>query len=337
MALPDFCIAPHEIGDLAPDEPRCAPAEARVQVTRGAHAGRYLVRRLQGVNDWSSVVARLESRHAPLLLVDHSEVLKLPEIEKSLERGSVNRLLYFDASYSLATSGENWAFWLGIYNSERGAANWVTRAGSFVNIRRVNEGARGRCAVNWGVGTPDETIERDIQELLADENSYFAFANRWALIPNREKGRSLMRFARGDVDEFRGWLHALVWSLGECDPTVNWILTLKIGILLDSDEAGYCAEIARASELRSCRGKHRFSACQLKALETIARHFHPHRNLELEELLKLHEIWDGGKRPRALQFGVPVVSAHQRLEARLQLRAFLRDKLTSTELRELLG
>ena len=335
--LPELCLAPHEVGDLAPGEPLCAPADARIRVETGARRGNYLIRRLQGNNGWIPVAIRREAPTSPLIYVHQDERLPDLEIAKKIRQGKIDRLLYFNSDYRLATSRHAWSFWMGIYDDEKGAANWQLRQGGIVNLRHRNEGSPGRFSLYWKFDTPDEEIERDISRMLSDENSHFSFANRWESLGYREKQRSLTQFARGDMNELKSRLSALIWSFDECDPDVEWRWTLRLGMRREHEsDSNYLDEIVCESKLASKSGKYQLSAFQCELLKATLSHLFPRRNAELEDLLKFHNIWQGHGRLSPLPFVIPVATAHERLEARLQLREFLRAQVSPAEFGELM-
>lgn len=336
MSLPDLCLAPHEAGGFAFDEPLCAPAQYRVQVESGPCAGSYLIRCCESSYGGKAIIARRELPTSPLLYIQQYEGSSVEKIAENVEHAHVNRLLFFDSAYRLATSAHSWSFRLTIYSGDKSAIHWIPSTGTIVNIWRIREGANNRYAVDWKFDTPDKQIELDINEMLSDENSYFSIANWWAQLDAKEIRSLLIQFANGDLGEFRNYLRTFVWSLEGCENSVDWSLTLPLPMRRDYEsDTAYFDQIVQGSKFRSKVNKYQLPLSQLEALKTILHHFYPHRNAELEDLLKSHDIWQRHTQP-SLSVIVPIATAHERLEAQLELRDFLRDKLTAAELAELM-
>ena len=334
--LPELCLLPREIGDFAASEPLCAPADERARVESGPRAGTYLARYLHGNNVGRAIVARRESPVSPLIYVHQAQTLGM-DIAHKINLQMFNRLLYFDADYRLISERGNWNYELAIHRGDRGEVNWSSRAGGAVNVRRDDCGTHWRCPVDWKFDTPDEQIERDINAMLRDENSYFAIAQSWNFSSEEQQARRLARFAQGDFDAFMRCLRNLVLSFDELDPSAERTLNSRIYQQNnDGSEANRLVLMLMDTHLTSGDERHRIAGLQAQTFEAIARYFRPHWNLELHDLLVRHEIRSGKEINFPVQIIVPAASAHQRLEARLQLRDWLRDEVGARELAVLL-
>lgn len=342
MLLPDLCLLPHEVGDLAPNEPLCAPANARVRVENGPRAGDYLVRFLNTHPGGEIIVARREAPVSPLIyLIQHE--FSGDDSARKIERQLFNRLLFFDGDCRLARSPNDWDYQLVIEAGERGDVDWISRGKGdleSINLRSFDEKTqitRWLCPLDWKFDTPDEQIERDIQQMLSDENSYFAVTLGWNISSNEARGRRLLRFANGDWDELMRCLRNLVLSFDELDAGVEWELSSRIYKRSHfARENEFLAMLLRETHLVAGGKYHDLGELQARIFKAMMRYFAPVWDGELENLLKLHGIWDGRETNFPIQVAVPVASAHQRLEARLQLRDLLRDQAGAPELAALM-
>ena len=343
MLLPDLCLSPHEVGDLASGELLCAPADERVRVESGPRAGDYLVRFLNTHYGGKIQVARRELPLSPLLYVINHE-FSGDDSARKIEGQLFNRLLYFDGDIRLNTAFNNWVYSLVMFAGDRGDVEWNFRPRaplSGINLRRFDEKTRTTrwlCPVNWTSNTPDEQIERDLNQMLRDKDSYFALAHDWNFSSEGEQARRLARLANGDWDELMCCLRNLVLSFDELDASAQWTLSSRVPKPgNDENEADFSAQMLRETHLTGGDQHHGLTGVQAQLFEAIARYFHPAWNLELNDLLVRHEIRTGQEINFPFKVTVPAASAHPRLEARLQLRDFLRDKIGAPELAALMG
>lgn len=337
MPLPDLCLLPHEVGGLATGESLCAPADARVRVESGPRAGDYLVRTVKTPRSGKILAARREALPSPLLYVHHGGTLG-DDTAGKIEREMFNRLLYFDSNCRLMTELGNYDYHLIIHAGDKGDVNWRSRGSDEVNLRCFDRNPRWRCPLDWKFDTPDEGIERDINRMLRDDDSYFAVAHGWKMLDAQQQGRRLVRFVNGDWDEFTRCLYNLVLSFDDHDPDVEWELTIRVHKRSNfASETEFFAMLLMETHLLAGAKYHRLSGIQSQIFEALLRYFYPLWDEELEKLLIHHEIYTGQESNFPIQVIVPVASAHQRLEARLQLRDFLRDKVGAPKLAELMN
>ena len=341
--LPDLCLKPHEISDLPAGEPLCAPAEQRVRVESGAYAGDYLLRFIATQLSIKPLVARRETPGAPLLYVHQNATLGTGAA-RHIEMGMFNRLLYFDARHRLARAPDDWTYNLAMFRGERGDVHWSCRYGdplSEVNLRCFDETTqttRWRCPLNWKFDTPDEQIECDIQRMSRDETSYFALACGWNFSSEDQQGRRLLKFANGDWDELMRRLRDLILSFNDRDPNAEWRLTVRVPRRENfASDAEFFAMLQSDTRLITGGKYHQFSEIQARIFEAIMRDFEPTWNGELHDLLVRHEIRGGDELNFPIRVTVAAASAHECLEARLNLRDWLRDKVTPDELAEWMG
>ena len=337
MPLPDLCVAPYEVDYMAASETLSAPALERVRVESGLYAGSYLVRQFNNGNGFKSVVARSESPNASLIFVSDFEIADWSEIPGRIARGEFCRYLYFDSNYRLTTS-------VGVHQFElcfrdKSFIRWLISDSFHVDIGRANRDENYRYAVDWKFDTPAASIERDIQWLLNEQDSSFAFAHRWFRLDCREREKRLLLFGNGDVEALKSWIRALVGGMERFDPNITWQLSLKIRMRaeFESDDE-YLDDIVDSVKLVSRAGEFRLSARNCSALKELLRHFYPHRNAALQDVLDFYGIdYPNQEKPMVLSFAVTIPIAQDRLEAKFLLRAFLRGKVSSTELAALMG
>ena len=337
MALPDLCLAPYDVDYMAESENLCAPALERVRVESGAYAGSYLVRTFNNGNGFDSVVARRESLGASLIYISDFVIPDWSLIAGKIERGEVYRYVYFDSDYHLTSSVGKHHFELSLGNE--GLIHWLIADSWRIRIRRAGQDENYRHGVTWDCETPVESIERDIQQLLNEEDSSFAFAHHWVSLGWREQEKRYLLFANGDVEELKRWIRGLVGGLGKFDPNMKWELRLKIRMRSDFEsDDDYLDDIVGSTQLVSRAGEFRLSANNSLALKELLRYFYPHRSAALQDELEFHGVdYQAKENPMAMSFVVPIPTAHDRLEAQLLLRAFLRGKVSPDELAELMG
>ena len=105
MPLPDFCLLPHEVGDLAPDEPLCAPADERVSIWKWFKREVYLTRRVKRRGGQMMFVAREESNpQSPLLRFELLSERELASPKLAVKSQRFTRRLPFDAQGNLNAS-----------------------------------------------------------------------------------------------------------------------------------------------------------------------------------------------------------------------------------------
>ena len=188
MALPDLCLLPHEAGDLAPDEPLCAPATHRI--TSKKHPQHiYLVRwiAVEVAPDRKYIwMARRESVANAPLLRDERGTSDLKMLCSHLMRGKFERRLFFDSQLHLASTRDwQFSFCLG----EVGSTSWAFPVNHQFcpNQAPFNNGhfrwphlpEDKPLSRSWRTDTSDAQLEKEVAAILRDADSDGSFTFRW--------------------------------------------------------------------------------------------------------------------------------------------------------------
>ena len=331
MELPALCIAPHEVGDLAPGELLRAPAQHRVAIKKWWGSDFYLLRSLETGHPFSTVCVRQQNKAgAPLLWLDEgtylASIVYSAELESVLSDGVFTRHLYFDARGQLASALGDWHALLEISSS--GETLWRGRDDKPFHFVWRNVHFKHRFDAHWRRETPDAGIAREVAAMLADTNSDCAYAWNWLSLSSRQRERELFVVARGTLNEVERVLRAAFGSEADAPQNENWSLIVHVGIGAGTEfYAGGATEIAWGSALRDGDGqKHALSARQTRKLEVVLRHFELWRNWRAQIYTLVRELWMGGVCHWTI--ALPTVSAHEQLEAALCWRAWLRDQVS---------
>ena len=331
MPLPDLCLLPHEVGDLPLGEPLCAPADERVRVTHTIWGGDYLVRQILIGNGHIEFVARREILEAPLLYLPFLESAELLSV--ALNKGNFERCLYFDRDYNLVSSCASWHFCLKINSS--GHSDWISRDGQKGRFKWMKPPLYyERLSANWRIEATNKQIERDIHSMLNDCESDCAFALRWIQLCKDEQNALLFKVEKGTLESCRNLLRDALWS----DTFFNsdsWEWTVDLSdIGAHPIEEVMLGNALNASFIENTNYNYDLSLRQRRLLELVIKDFQLHHNRELGAKYLVQQIWkfDGWE----WTFVIPKPSAHEQLEAHLNLRNFLHDKVTPAELAELM-
>ena len=344
MPLPDLCLLPHEAGDLAPGEPLCAPAAMRVRIWKWRCGGNYLLRRIKTTIAPQWVARRQSPDDAPLLRLVCPPCgqrnfffsrLRSPRAEnrktiRAFKRGNFNRVIYFDGQIRLATAPENWRYALHIHAD--GALVWHSHDGAIAafhwNDSRSN--LTDMCRFN----ATDSAIQSELTKTLEDANCDCAGALSWLDLSRKEKDRQIYRVRhrvrRGTLDEFKSLLRAMILCENSGDEAKIWMLyfsshTLEIGL---NDGASLQSLFVSGRDEMWPTPRHK------RLLELARREFGLYYALDL--VRRRSDLQYVAWSDYVLEIQIPVPTAHQQIEARLMLRDFLRDKVSSTELAELM-
>ena len=335
--LPDLCLAPYEVRDLAPDEPLCAPADWRVKTSW--FGGETLVRPVEFEGDKCTLVARHQGqRDAPLLRLNTSHratrLLGNDElIQNDIRHSQFERRLAFDENGCLVkATGQTRAL---LHLHFTGQTFWINDREE--RFRFVWRGARREHRFNdkWRARATDNYIEREIGEMLADSDGDCAFAWTWLHRSHGERQSLLYSVARGSIDEVKALLRAICLEGARELPDADWHLLLDIAAGAGTEYyAGGASEIVNHSFLSGDHQTRRLSPRQVRLATLVLQHFELWRNWNAQIYTLVQERWRYGDGYWQIPFSAP--TAHQRLEAQLQIRDFLRDKVTPTELAELM-
>ena len=340
MPLPDLCLAPHEAGDLAPGEPPCAPAEMRVRIWKWRCGGNYLLRRVKTTIAPQWVARRQSCADAPLLRLVcpprgqrsflfsrfWSPRAEMRKTIRAFKRGNFNRVIYFDGQIQLATEPENWRYALHIQSD--GSPVWHSHDGAIAAFHWSDSHPKITDVVRFNA--TDSEIESELSKMLEGANCDCAGALDWLALSRQEKDRQIYRVRRGTLDEFKALLRAMIWSESAGDEAKIWMLYFSSGTL----EVGLNDGIALDSLFISGRKETLPSPRHKRLLELARREFGLHYALDL--VRRRSPVSQVAWNDYVLELKISVPTAHEQLEARLHLRDWLRNKVSSTELAELM-
>ncbi len=305
---------------MHPSEPLCAPTVARFKIG----ANWYLVRTCrEAYQDDPIVFMRLDAPNSPVVnsywgegQQDFQERLRTPNAflcHKHWRRDLVYEtgvfVLTLDTSRSAKWSSE----------TTQGFSRW--------NFPRD-------VTLDWLLRDTDGAIRCETGKLLEDESSDCSFSWWWANLDNQEKAALAHRTQRGTPSEFVHIIRCIIWH--HC-------------IHLIDDETRCIIRLAKPNSAVQTRFQIYPTSLKPRLLPNLG--FPPESARRCFELASSYFALD--YRADWLQYtaikeeinynGVcPVVticspSYHQRLEAQLLLRDFLRDKVSPAELAELMG
>ena len=326
--LPNLCLLPHEAGDLDAGEPLCAPATARLDFMGEA----YLARPVR-FRDGRVDAVRKEADGAPLLWFSFEPLART--FERAMDKGRFYRSLFFDSNYRLMSARAPWQFRLVIHDS--GEVHWHLPDGANARFKWKNSGLRARrLPSDWRRQTRDKQIEAEIQAMLANSRSDCAFAVRWIQMSQREQDALLFATTNGTLDECREVIRAVLWSDFDLKFDSSW----SWNILLSAIESRTVdpispAEIAVQSTLEDDFALFSLSPRQSRLLRLIFENF----GLHFTAQFKNNYLKSALCREQSAQWNIKVLapSAHERLEAQLRLRDWLRDKVSPDELAALMN
>lgn len=332
MSLPDLCLLPHEMGDLAPDEPLCAPAIARVKIGRWWCRESYLLRPVRTTTFPTEWIARRESSPtAPLLRLFWPPSAELEEILISLKQGKFMRVLYFDEQIRLMTSLDVWHYALCIGHD--GVAVWSARNGESAAFGWLKPNSK--LSTLWRAETTDSDIEHYLRQMLKDNDSDCAFALNWLQLSETEKDTLLVQVAHGNLEECRQLLWASLWIDSIWLSSQRWRWNIDIGWGSDYEAPTSDPRVmASRSDIENEIQGIELSPRLLRLLEIILAHFKLSHNRQTQSKTLVCNIRNLDN--SCWNVPVPTPTAHEILEARLRLRDFLRDKLSPAELNELM-
>ena len=338
---PDLCLLPHEAGALALGEPSCAPAESRVRVWKWRCGGIYLLRRINTTIAPQWIARRQSPADSPLLLLiwpargqrnflfDRfwSPRAQQRAMIRAFKKGKFGRVIYFDEQIQLATAPQNWRTALHI-NAD-GAPVWHSRDGASAAFHWND--ARPKLSDLCRFNATDFEIEDELSQMLSDANGDCARALDWLDLDRQEQDRQIYRVRRGTLDEFKSLLRAMIWSENARSEATTWMLffsshTLEVG-LNDGNSLDSLFKSGRTETWPAPRHK--------RLLELARREFGLHYALEL---VRRRSPWPQVDwNDYVLELKIPVPTAHQQLEAQLQLRDWLQGKVSLAELSELMN
>lgn len=331
MLMPQLCLAPHEVGDLAFDEPLCAPATLRVRAGRWLWS-LYSARWIGLANGTFDLVVRREEPDAPLMRfafgrADNAPSRK-PDLVELIGRGDYIRCLFFGADQKLIEKRGNWAGELVL--SPNGQSCWQAPDGEIAPFEWHNLKANRELPRWWLARATDAQIEAEVRAMLRDEIGDCAFAWTWLRWSQRQRGRVWVRAGRGDLDECERVLRAIVradahWQSGATRKLVFDLGALDSPFATENSINGHLLDDAKYQE---------FSASQNRLFRLVFEHFGLSLNRPMESYSAARHY--SHRHGYVWRLPVALPSQHERLEALMDVRAWLRDKVSPDELAELM-
>ena len=331
--LPELCLAPHEVGDLAPGEPLCAPADRRARAGRWRWA-LYSARWIRLANGTFDLVARREAPGAPLLRFAFGKADKTSrgktDLAELIGRWDYVRCLFFGADQDLIKARGNWRGELVL--SPDGQSCFRAPDGEVAPFRWHGLGPNQQLLRWWLARASDAQIEIAVREMLKDGHSDCAFAWAWLHRSAPRRARVWVRANHGDLDECERITRAIAVASADADwqNAAKRTLIFEVGemkspFVTGDDVAGTLFDGVETRE---------FSALQNRLFALVFAHFGLNLNAPMENYATARHI--SHAQGYAWRLSLALSSQHERLEARLQLREFLRDKVSSAELTELM-
>ncbi len=329
MSLPALCLAPHEVGDLASGEPLCAPAEMRVRVGLRLAASFYCARWIRLSNGKFDLVARRETPHAPLLRFAFGRTAPRQKVNlTTLIKGGFMRDLFFGADQKLIKNRGNWAGELIL--SPNGQSCWQAPDGEIAPFRWHNLQPNRELPNWWRTRATDAEIEAEVRAMLGDKNSDCAFSWAWLGWSHVQRNRVWARAERGDLDECERLLRAIAGV------DVNWQsgmgrdLVFELGAMYLPFAAGETIH----SHIFDGTNIQEFSESQYRLFALVFAHFGLNMNQPMERYSAARHY--SHRHGYVWRLAIVPPSQHERLESLLDLRDWLRDKVSPAELSELM-
>ncbi len=323
MDLPDFEIGAHEhkAAHVHSSEPLCSPATARFKIGNDW----YLVRTCrEAYQDDPIVFLRLDAPNSPVVnsywgegQEDFQERLKTPNVFLSHKHWHRD-LVYKTGVFGLTLDTSSSAKWSS--ETTQGFSRW--------NFPRD-------VTLDWLLRDADDAIRHETSKLLEDDSSDCSFSWWWANLDEQERSALGHRTQRGTPSEFVHLIKCIIWHY--C-----------LHLMDDNIDRGCIIHLSRPNAAVKTRFQLYKKSLRPQLLPNNG--FPPEKALRCFELACSYfsldyradwqkytaikeEIHRNGIRP-IVSPSLP--SHHQCLEARLQLRDFLRDKVSSAELAELM-
>ena len=329
MPLPELCLSPHEAGDLAFDEPLCAPAEMRARVGQWLWSF-YSARWIRLSNGKFDLVARRETPDAPLLRFAFGRTAPRQKVNlTTLIKGGFMRDLFFGADQKLLKNRGNWAGELIL--SPNGQSCWQAPDGEIAPFRWHNLKPNRDLPNWWRTRATDAQIEAEVRAMLTDETSDCAFGWTWLHWSQRQRNRVWARVERGDLDE----CERIARAIARCDASWQAEPSRDLVFDLDALQRPFGAEDCINGHLADGADVHEFSASQNRLFQLVFQQFGINRNQPMESYSTARHyshrygyIW---------RLPVALPSQHERLEALMDVRDWLRDQVSPDELAELMN
>lgn len=335
--LPDFEFQPYEASELSSDEPLCAPATSRFEVSGWVRRTVYLARIAEHRWGYPCVWLKRHEPNAPVLVVADVLNQETKTLVRCVRERKWRRTVAFDSHFKLAAQRSDVFVDLRIQQHLFFySTSWKIKekqSHEFIFVDRFedvfNRGRGGQLGAKY--------LEHRVNEDLKNPDSGCAFALRWMKMDTREKMNWLCRTRQGTLDEMEeilGWValnderiwkewEPLIWNL-KFHRSQSFCLSMQssfpLHIVGDNMIIGGLRVPLNPNQERLLRIIGDYFRC---SRVKVGRD-HPPLRLT-STFIAIPEIF------------ISSPSAHERLEARLRLREWLADKVAPEEIPALLG
>jgi len=337
VSLPDFEFKPWEAGELALDEPLCAPATSRVVVRVWGRKISYLGRNAKRKDGRTGSWIKRDEPNCPVLSAGFWALTQPEVIARCIKVRKWKRIIAFDSSLNLLSQRADVFTQLVIQQHHFYYSTFWQAEGSlvcpFMFIDRFE---------NTFIRTNCERVHPAYFELLVkqdaqDFNSDCAFSLRWLKSSARDRMNFLCRARCGSLDELEDVLHSLVLTdqrLWQTSQELIWNAAfVRIETFVASVQSSFplrivCEEFTVGQQIIPLKPS------QIHLIRIIEDHFKCFRVKLKRDYLVLRSSSRSVPLP---EIRISSPSQHERLEARLRLREWLQDKVAPEEIPILLG
>ena len=333
MPLPDFALGPLELEECAEDEPAIAPASARVRVGEDW----YLLRGASVDYYTSCVFLRLDAPDAPIVVghcydMDGMDVdEKLKEMQRCPQE-ILQKLFWHRRVDSGRKSVLNLPLKLRLYTNE---AEWEVKLDVDGNFSTAPW--EFSCSAEWLLRASNQEVLSQVQEHLQDDMGDCAFALRWIDLADEEKSIESTSLKNGNWDDLATVLRCIAWECYADDLREDSEWEVSIEIADDAPESKW--DECEVDDVFSMRTgdelDYAFSSEAARCLEILHSEYRPCYRQALLVYSAVKDVVDHGCFRRS--FAVALPTQHERLEAHLRLREWLRGKVAPEEIPALLG
>lgn len=330
MTLPDLCVLPHEVGDLASAETLCAPATLRTRVRRWLATSFHSARWIQLANGKFDLVARREVPDSPLLRFEFGATAPREALDlATLISDGFMRTLFFGADQKLIETRGNWVGQLIL--SANGESCWQAPDGEIAPFRWHDLKPNQGLSQEWRARATDAQIATEIGAMLEDQASDCAFSWTWLGWSPRQRGRVWARAQGDDLDGCERVLRAIV----RCDTHWQTEPSRELVFDLGALQRPFSSANSVNGQFYDGARFRDFSASQNRLFALVFERFGLNLNQPMERYSAAR--YYSHRHGYLWRLPVDLPSQHERLEALLDVRDWLRNKVSSAELDELMS
>ncbi|BCM90410.1 hypothetical protein IAD21_02262 [Abditibacteriota bacterium] len=325
---PDFQIEPWDTIRFAIDEPLVAPSFARFQIRSPDEITRFLIRVVRYQEGSREIWIKREGKAPALRLFDLDPDSDAHAVLEHFQKRGWSRWIYLDDNFDICINEESIAHKVLVVAGTDTYWRKEGRDSYEFKLQGVPEDFR------WGeyVSTPE--IVSLIKEQLQDVDSSCYFAFRWSNMTDQERNVWLYRTEKESFDQCERILKLFMWSSNWWEKEEEMVCVMdELPWSKNPDKTS--PNPLQNSEVRSWddeNGWIQTSITQRRLLAVIDRHF----GVYYDEKCRVHQQY-GRERQHCWYLRVKPPTFHERLEARLELRDWLQDKVAPEEIPFLLG